>query len=105
VITLTQVTNITLEGDPNTLIGFSQVFSGGMGIISDTVGYTETHRIHVIAYDAAGNMVETEPIIISVVHEEEDEEESQESGALPGPLSEPVAIRSDWYMPRLIRLS
>ena len=108
VITLTQVTNITLEGDPNTLIGFSQVFSGGMGIISDTVGYTETHRIHVIAYDAAGNMVETEPIIISVVHEEEDEEdeaESQESGALPGSLSEPVAIRSDWYMPRAIRLS
>jgi len=82
VITLTAVTTITQEGDPGTIVGYSQVISGGLQIVSDQGGYTETHRIHVVAYDAAGNRLETAPIPVSVVHEkEEEEEETGETGS------------------------
>jgi hypothetical protein len=47
-----------------------------MTIISDTHGYTETHQIHVVAYDAAGNEVESEKVRIYVVHEQEEEEQT-----------------------------
>jgi hypothetical protein len=54
----------------------SQWFDGGMGIISDTNGYTETHLIHVVAYDAAGNKVESEPVRVYVIHKQESDKES-----------------------------
>ena len=38
---------------------------------TDTHGYTETHQIHVVAYDAAGNEAESEKVRIYVVHEQE----------------------------------
>ena len=50
-------------------------FENGRSIISDTHGYTETHVIQVKAYDAAGNVSESEEIRIFVTHEEEEEEE------------------------------
>jgi len=50
-------------------------FEDGHSIISDTHGYTETHTLKVKAYDAAGNVAETEPIRIYITHREEDEEE------------------------------
>jgi penicillin-binding protein 1C len=53
-----------------------QVFASGMTIISDTHGYTETHQIHVVAYDAAGNKAESEKVRIYVVHEREEEEQT-----------------------------
>ena len=37
--------------------------------MSDTHGYTETHQIHVVAYDAAGNEAESEKVRIYIVHE------------------------------------
>ncbi|UCC61803.1 MAG: hypothetical protein JSV36_13510, partial [Anaerolineae bacterium] len=70
VITLTHV----FTGE-NGLI--AQYFHDGRGVISDTAGYTETHLIHVVAFDAAGNEVESEPVRVFVVHEEEEEEEKQ----------------------------
>ena len=48
-------------------------FEDGHTIISDTHGYTETHVIQVKAYDAAGNVSESDEIRIFVVHEEEEE--------------------------------
>ena len=53
-----------------------QVFANGMTIISDTHGYTETHQIHVVAFDTAGNEVESEKVHIYVVHEQEEEEQT-----------------------------
>jgi len=53
-----------------------QVFANGMTIIYDTHGYTETHQIHVVAYDAAGNKAESEKVRIYVVHEREEEEKT-----------------------------
>lgn len=80
-ITLTQVISLTDPLSPVLAIGYQQVISGGMTIISDTVGYTETHLIHVIAYDAAGNKTETEPIRVYIIHEKEEEDEAAETSA------------------------
>ena len=80
VITLTQV----ISGE-NDLV--AQWFHDGRGIISDTNGYTETHLIHVVAFDAAGNEVESEPVRVFVVHEEKEEEKEQ--GAIP-------LLKEDW---------
>ncbi|HID87198.1 MAG TPA: hypothetical protein EYP55_07435, partial [Anaerolineae bacterium] len=54
-------------------------FPNGFGVIRDSGGYTETHQIHAIAYDAAGNQVESERVRIFVVHEEEEEEQEEVS--------------------------
>jgi hypothetical protein len=66
---------------------YTQIYSGGMVIISTTSGYTESHLIHVIAYDTAGNEVESGKVRIWVAHKpekekEEEEEEEVESTAL-----------------------
>ena len=50
-----------------------QVWANGMTIISDTHGYTETHKIHVVAYDAAGNEAKSQEVYIHVVHEKEEQ--------------------------------
>ncbi|OQY22155.1 MAG: hypothetical protein B6I34_06285 [Anaerolineaceae bacterium 4572_32.1] len=76
VITLTQV--ISGEND-----FISQWFYDGSGIISDTNGYTETHLIHVVAFDAAGNEMESEPIRVFIIHEEKEEEQKQVSALIP----------------------
>ena len=49
-------------------------FPSGRAIISDTMGYTETHSIYVIAFDAAGNELKSETLTILIMHEEEEEE-------------------------------
>ena len=54
----------------------SMWFDGGMGIIKDSHGYTETHLIHVEAYDAAGNETKSIKIRVYVVHKKEPKEES-----------------------------
>ena len=77
VLTLTEVSPIVAPINPGLVLGYSQVISGGRQIIADTGGYTETHQLHVIAYDSAGNKVESERVRVSVVHEEEEEEEAE----------------------------
>jgi len=47
-------------------------------MINDSGRYTETHLIHVIAFDAAGNEVESEPVRVFVIHKEEEEEEEKQ---------------------------
>ncbi len=84
VITLTQVISITDSENPFNIIGYTQAFSGGMIVISDTVGYTETHLIHATAFDAAGNEFKTDSIRIAIIHEKK-EEDKQESNLLIDP--------------------
>ena len=55
-------------------------FEDGHTIISDTHGYTETHVIQVKAYDAAGNVGESEEIRIFVIHEKEEENKEAKAG-------------------------
>ena len=56
--------------------GLSYVMSwpSGRRIISDTLGYTETHSIHVLAFDVAGNEMKSEPVMVHVVRKPKEEE-------------------------------
>jgi membrane peptidoglycan carboxypeptidase len=54
----------------------SMWFDGGMGIVRDSKGITETHLIKVVAVDAAGNETEAGPVRVWVVHKQEEKEET-----------------------------
>ncbi len=54
--------------DPERLI---LALDNGFGIIHDTHGYTETHVIKAVAYDAAGNKTESAPVRIFVIHKKD----------------------------------
>lgn len=73
-----ELANWPADYAPEKWIGYQKVYSGGFSIISTTVGYTETHLIHVVAYDSAGNETKSEPIRIMVQHKKEEEEEDEE---------------------------
>ncbi len=75
IITVSTVSPIVSPDNPDVAIGYTKSISGGLELISDTGGYTEGHRIQVIAYDAAGNQFRSQPVRIYVAHEQEDEEE------------------------------
>lgn len=62
---------------PEKWVGYQKVYSGGLTIISTTTAYTESHLIHIIAHDSAGNETKTEPIRVQIVHEEEEEEDDE----------------------------
>jgi membrane peptidoglycan carboxypeptidase len=74
-----------LSQDRATLLGYTKTFSGGFQIIQDTGGYTESHLIHVVAIDAAGNKTESEKVRVYVAHEREEEEEEARSEPVAGP--------------------
>jgi len=90
VITLTQVITVPSPEAPDEILQYMQVYSGGLTIISNTtsitpgIGYTETHTLKFIAYDAAGNETESEPTTFSVIHDPEAlEEESPQAVLFP----------------------
>ena len=61
--------------------------NSGFGAIADSGVLTETHRIHVVAFDRAGNEATSKPVTIRVMHKPK--EPKKTSFALPG---SPVAI-------------
>ena len=64
---------------------FTATFPSGMSIISTTKAYTETHLIHAVAYDDAGNLSKTDQVRIRIVHKPEKEEAPTPTAALlPG---------------------
>ena len=63
----------------------------GFGVISDTWGYTETHVIHVIGFDAAGNKTESDKIRIFTIHKPEEKKETP-TPAPVGALAPPAAV-------------
>jgi hypothetical protein len=63
---------------PEKLIGYQRVYSGGFSIISGSSGYTESHVIHAVAYDSAGNEIKTEAVRVMVTHRREKDEEKDE---------------------------
>jgi hypothetical protein len=80
VITVTQVISQSLNDDV-TLV--AQFFQNGWGVMLDsTGGYTETHLLHVVAFDAAGNEMESDPVRVYVAHKKEEKEEEQKQGFL-----------------------
>nr|MBC7244487.1 transglycosylase domain-containing protein [Chloroflexota bacterium] len=55
----------------------------GRGIISDTAGYTETHILHVIGFDAAGNKTESSKVRIYTIHKPKEEKKGTPTPAAP----------------------
>jgi hypothetical protein len=95
IITVGDQITVTNVISHNGQLAVRRHFPGGRGIISDTVGYTETHTIKAIAYDAAGNQMESEEVTIYIVHEREEEEEST-------PADSDTALllpREQWLLP------
>ena len=95
VVTVTEVTPIVDPLMPDAPIAYMQVFSGGLTIVQNTTvitpgtGYTETHTLKFIAYDAAGNKTESAPSTFSVIHdpkalEEKAKEKEKHEAWLPG---------------------
>jgi hypothetical protein len=73
------VTWVEVSEDRKTI---TQTWESGFMVVSSTHGYTESHLVHVIAYDAAGNETESDPVRFYIIHEPEEEEEGGEAGAL-----------------------
>ena len=91
-----QVTATRLFSDSGRL-EVTQSFPSGRSIISDTFGYTETHTIHVLAFDAAGNEMKSEELTIYIVHEAE--EEKEENSTSPPTAMLGVNDRWSWLPP------
>jgi len=89
VITLTEVLTVTDPLTPDVPIQFQQVYSGGLTLIKDTtavtagIGYTETHVLKFIAYDAAGNKTESAQSTFSVAHDPERMEDKTKAKKKP----------------------
>jgi len=60
----------------------TQTWESGFMVISSTVGYTESHLVHVVAFDAAGNQTESEGVRFYIIHEPKEKDETNESGAI-----------------------
>jgi len=60
----------------------TQTWESGFMVISSTVGYTESHLVHVVAFDAAGNMTESEGVRFYIIHEPKEKENADETGEL-----------------------
>jgi penicillin-binding protein 1C len=75
------VTWVEVSEDGKTI---TQTWASGFQVVASEGGYTETHQVHVVAFDAAGNETESEKVRFHVIHqpEEEQEEGGSESGAL-----------------------
>ncbi|MFZ5917499.1 MAG: penicillin-binding protein [Chloroflexota bacterium] len=87
VITLTQVISQVIDQETDVVLT-AQYFHDGFGLLIDSAGgYTETHLIHVMAFDAAGNEVESLPVRVYVTHKKEKEEEQKQGANLQ---------RDDW---------
>jgi membrane peptidoglycan carboxypeptidase len=62
------------------IIGYQKIFSGGHTIIDIRDTYTETHQVHVVAHDSAGNESKSDPVTIIVIPKKEDEDEEPPGG-------------------------
>ena len=76
-ITMTQVIS-SPEG-----LSYVMTWPTGRAIISDTIGYTETHAIHVVAFDTAGNEMESDPVTVYVIHKREEQDSVERVGLGP----------------------
>jgi hypothetical protein len=68
------VTWVTVSPDGKTI---TQTWESGFMAISSTGGYTESHLVHVIAYDASGNPTESEPVRFYIRHKPKEEDKAK----------------------------
>ncbi len=75
-----KVTWVEVSPDGKTI---TQTWESGFMIIASSGKYTESHLVHVVAYDAAGNETKSEPVRFYVIHKPKEEKKPEDSGALP----------------------
>jgi penicillin-binding protein 1C len=73
------VTWVAVSADGETV---TQTWESGFMAIQSGEAYTESHLVHVVAYDAAGNETESEKVRFYVIHQPEEEEEEEDAGAI-----------------------
>lgn len=88
------VTWVEVSPDGKTV---TQTWESGFMIIASSGKYTESHLVHVVAFDAAGNETKSEPVRFFVIHKPK-EEKPKGSGALPL-RQELLAWRDDLLAP------
>jgi len=74
---------VTRSITDNHVITRTAMYTTGRGVIADTGGLTETHLIHVLGFDAAGNQAESEKVRIYTAHKPRQEKEATPTAALP----------------------
>jgi penicillin-binding protein 1C len=89
------VTWVDVSRDGKTI---TQTWESGFMIIASSGKYTESHLMHVVAYDAAGNETKSEPVRFFVIHKPKDKKSLGDDGALPG-HEELLAWRDDLLVP------
>lgn len=77
VTTITETLVATMTKKADRVVG---VFPNGFGVIMDAGGYTETHTIHVRAYDVAGNATDSASVRFLVAHRPKPQTENPQSG-------------------------
>jgi hypothetical protein len=93
------ITWVEVSPDSKTI---TQTWDSGMMIISGTHGYTESHVMKVIAYDAAGNKTESEQVRFYVIHKPKEKKSGQagdiwrEEDALRVALTPPSPRAGSW---------
>ena len=74
--------------DPEEIIGYQRIISGGLSFIETSGGITQSHTAHIVAFDSAGNRTESKKVPVRVIpkkeDKDEDEEEEQEADTPPG---------------------
>jgi hypothetical protein len=91
---LVTVTHVLVSEDGKAI---TQTWESGLIVIFDSHGYTESHVVHVIAFDAAGNKTESEKVRFHIIHKpKEEEEENGGSGAIWWRDEELLSMARDW---------
>ena len=75
---------------PEKIIGYQKVFSNGLTMIDTALGYTNTHTVHVVAYDSAGNESKSEAVQVQIVPRREEKTEEEGDGAYLSPALLPT---------------
>jgi hypothetical protein len=80
----TEVVTVTWVEVSTTTNAITQTWENGMMVIASGETITESHVVHVVAIDAAGNQTESEKVRFYIIHkpEEKEEEEAGETGAI-----------------------
>ena len=74
-----KVTWVDVSPDGKTI---TQTWESGFMAISSTGGYTESHLVHVVAYDASGNKTESEPVRFYIRHKPKEKDKAAPTGAI-----------------------
>jgi hypothetical protein len=90
---------VTRSFTDNHVITKTVMYTTGRGIIADTWGYTETHLLHVVGLDAAGNQAESEKVRIYTIHKpkEEKAETPAPTAMLPTGMAGGEGLPAGWH--------